>query len=198
MGLLQSTAVVDPKQLEPERIRPLRRVEYDRLVELGIFDEDEKIELLRGVLVAMSPQGADHGYVIERLTKLLIDALGDRGRLRPQTPFAASELSEPEPDLAVYPPAPYVRAHPDRALLVIEIAYSSLRKDRGIKAEIYAEAEVPEYWIVDLVHGAVEVRTAPQDGHYGRTVTYGRGERIALVAFPDLTLATDDFLPPAE
>ncbi|HEU5058376.1 MAG TPA: Uma2 family endonuclease [Kofleriaceae bacterium] len=157
--------MVDPRQLEPEVIRPLRRVEYDRLVELGVFDEDEKIELLLGALVAMSPQGADHGYVMERLTKLLIDALGDRGRLRPQAPFAASELSEPEPDLAVYPPAPYVRAHPDRALLIIEIANSSLRKDRGIKAEIYAEAEVPEYWIVDLVHVAVEVRTAPANGH---------------------------------
>jgi Uma2 family endonuclease len=198
MGLLQSTAVVDPKHFEPERIRPLRRVEYDRLVELGVFDEDEKIELLRGVLVAMSPQGADHGYVIERLTKLFIDALGDRARLRPQAPFAASEISEPEPDLAVYPPAPYVRAHPDRALLVIEIAYSSLRKDRGIKAEIYAEAAVPEYWIVDLVHGGVEVRTAPQDGHYTRTLTYGRGESITVVAFPDIAIATDDFLPPAE
>lgn len=197
MALLQSTAVLDPKQLEPERIRPLRRVEYDRLVELGMFDEDERIELLRGVLVAMSPQGADHAYVIERLNKLLIDALGDRGRLRPQTPFAASELSEPEPDLAVYPPGGYARAHPDRALLIIEIADSSLRKDRGIKAEIYAEAGVPEYWIVDLVHGLVEVRTAPRDGHYARLETYARGERIALAAVPDLALATDDFLPPA-
>jgi Uma2 family endonuclease len=198
MGLLQSTALETPKQDEPLRIRPLRRVEYDRLVELGVFDEDEKIELLRGVLVAMSPQGADHAYVIERLNKLFVDALGDRGRLRPQAPFAASELSEPEPDLAVYPPAPYARAHPDRALLIIEIAHSSLRKDRGIKAEIYAEAEVPEYWIVDLVHLAVEVRTAPANGHYTRTITHGRGERIALVAFPDIVLAADDFLPPPE
>jgi len=198
MALLQSTAMVDPRELEPERIRPLRRVEYDRLVELGVFDEDEKIELLRGALVAMSPQGADHGYVVERLTKLLIDALGDRGRLRPQAPFAASDVSEPEPDVAVYPPGGYVRAHPDNALLLVEIAHSSLRKDRGIKAEIYAEAEVPEYWVVDLVHGRVEVRTEPRDGVYSRVVTHGRGESIALVAFPDIVLATADFLPPAE
>jgi Uma2 family endonuclease len=187
-----------PKQDEPLRIRPLRRVEYDRLVELGVFDEDEKIELLRGVLVTMSPQGADHGYVVERLTKLLIDALGDRGRLRPQAPFAASDVSEPEPDVAVYPPSGYVRAHPDNALLLVEIAYSSLRKDRGIKSEIYAEAGVPEYWIVDLVHGVVEVRVAPADGHYTRMTTHGRGERITLVSFPDIVLATADFLPPAE
>ncbi|HUS68025.1 MAG TPA: Uma2 family endonuclease, partial [Kofleriaceae bacterium] len=91
----------------------------------------------------------------------------------------------------------YVRAHPTRAWLLIEVADSSLRQDRVLKAEIYAEAGVPEYWMVDVARGAVEVRTEPVAGQYGRLVTIARGESIALVAFPDVTVAVDDFLPPA-
>ena len=132
------------------------------------------------------------------LTQLLTRALPTTTQVRCHLPFAASEVSQPEPDVAVYPARTFGRDHPDTAFVVIEVAESSLGKDRGIKSEIYAEAGVPEYWIVDLVHRAVEVRTAPRDGHYTRTVTYGGGDRIALVAFPDIVLATDDFLPPAE
>jgi Uma2 family endonuclease len=196
MALLQSTAVVDPKQLEPERILPLRRAQYDQMVAAGLFD-DQRVELLRGVLVEMSPQGPPHADASALLTELLIRMLPTTAQVRCHLPFAASDVSEPEPDVAVYPARRFGADHPDAAFIVIEVADSSLRKDRGLKSEIYAEAGVPEYWIIDLVHGAVEVRTAPVDGHYTRTVTYGRGERIALAAFPDVELATDDFLPPA-
>lgn len=198
MRLLQSMPMVDPRQLEPEVIRPLRRVEFDRMVEAQLFEEDERIELLRGVLVAMTRQGADHADCVALLTELLILALPRSAQVRCQLPFAAGEYSQPLPDVAVYPRSARTGSHPHEAVLIIEVSDSSLRKDRGIKAEIYAEAAVPEYWIVDLVHIAVEVRTAPRDGHYTRTVTYGRGDRIALVAFPDVVMATDDFLPPAE
>jgi Uma2 family endonuclease len=198
MGLLQSRALETPKQDEPLRIRPLRRVEYDRMVELGVFDEDEHIELLGGALVAMSPQGDVPSDCASILMMTLVRALGDRVSVKAHSPFAAGEYSQPEPDVAVYPPRTYGRGHPDKAFLIIEVADSSLRKDRGIKSEIYAEADVPEYWIVDVVRGVVEVRTAPVDGHYTRLTTYRRGESIALVGFPDLVLATDDFLPPAE
>jgi Uma2 family endonuclease len=197
MSLVYSKVVVDPKQLEPERILPLRRSQYDRMVEAGIF-EDQRVELLRGILVEMSPQGAPHADVSAILTELLIRALPTTTQVRCHLPFAASDDSEPEPDVAVYPRRTFGKDHPDTAFVLIEVADSSLRKDRGIKSEIYAEAGVPEYWVVDLVHGTVEVRTRPADGHYTRTVTYGRGERIALAAFPDLALATDDFLPPPE
>jgi Uma2 family endonuclease len=196
MALLQSTVLETPKQDEPLRIRPLRRVEYDRLVEIGVFGEDEHIELLGGALVAMSPQGDTHADCAGVLMTLLVRMFGDRASVRAHSPFAAGEYSQPEPDVAVYPPRRYGRGHPDHALLIVEVADSSLRKDRSVKVDICAEAGVAEYWIVDLVHGAVEVRTAPLDGHYTRMETYGRGERITLVAFPDLAIATDDFLPP--
>lgn len=197
MALLQSKALETPKQDEPLRIRPLRRVEFDRMVESGVFEEDEHIELLAGALVAMTPQGDTHSDCAGVLMTLLIRTLGERASVRAHSPFAAGDYSQPEPDVAVYPPRRYGRGHPGAALLIVEVADSSLRKDRGLKSEIYAEAGVPEYWIVDLVHGVVEVRSAPADGHYTRTATYARGESIALAAFPDLALATDDFLPPA-
>ena len=196
MALLQSTAMVDPRELEPERILPLRRAQYDQMVEAGIFD-DQRVELLRGVLVEMTRQGVDHADCVAVLTELLFRALPTAVQVRCQLPFAAGEYSEPQPDLAVYPRSPRTGSHPDNALVVIEVSDSSLRKDRGLKSEIYAEAGVPEYWIVDLVHGTVEVRSAPSDGHYTRTVTFGRGESVALAAFPDRSLALDDFLPPA-
>src|SRR5215470_8355044 len=87
--------VIDPAILAPERVRPLRRDEYDRLVELGYF-EDEKIELLHGLLVAMSPQGAPHMYVIRKLTKLFVPAVGERALVQVQGPLAVSDDSEPE------------------------------------------------------------------------------------------------------
>ncbi len=99
--------MLDFTQLPPGRIRPLRRAEYDKLIELGVFEEDEKIELLHGFLVAMSPQGTPHAAVGARLAEVLTRILGDRAHVRCQFPFAASEDSEPEPDIAVVPRADY-------------------------------------------------------------------------------------------
>lgn len=177
----------------PEEIRPLRRVEYDKLVELGVF-EDERIELLDGVLVPMSPIGTRHSGAIDALALLLIRALGDRARIRVQNPFAASDISEPEPDLLVAPLRDYRTDHPTEAHLVIEVAESSLAKDRGKKLRIYAQRGVPDYWIVDVVDGRVEVYRDPQGGGYRSSRVFERGESIALHAFPDLSLAVTDIV----
>src|SRR5450432_3867156 len=134
----------------PEIIRPLRRTEYDQLVTLGAF-RGEKIELLEGVLVAMSPIGPPHSSSVQRLNALLVLALVGRAVVRPQLPFAALEFSEPEPDLAVVPLGDYDVEHPAEADLIIEVAESSLAIDRGKKLRLYAACAVPEYWIVNLV-----------------------------------------------
>jgi Uma2 family endonuclease len=177
--------VIDPSILAPDRVRPLRREEYDRLVAAGCF-EDEKIELLEGLLVAMSPQGTAHAYAVGQLTMLLAPALVGRAIIRPQCSFAASDDSEPEPDLAVVPKANYRHEHPAGALLLIEVAESSLRKDRLIKAGIYARAGVPEYWIVDLKAGCIEVYRAPHQGVYSQITAHRRGETVRPEAFPDV------------
>ncbi len=143
----------------------MRRAEYERLVALGAF-EDERVELLHGVLVDMSPNKPGHVSPIDRLTMILVPALVGRAIVRVQSPIAAGDESEPEPDLAVVPPGDYRQEHPAHALLVIEVALSSLNKDRHVKAPLYAASGFLEYWIVDVAGQAVEVHAAPADGVY--------------------------------
>jgi len=177
----------------PENYRPLRRAEYDQLVLLGAFG-DERIELLDGVLVPMSPIGPRHSSAIDMLNLILVRALGDRARIRVQNPFAASDISEPEPDLLVAPLADYVEDHPTEAYLVIEVAESSLAHDRGRKLRIYAERGVPEYWIVDVVARRIEVYREPAEGNFRSTRVFERGEAIDLLRFPDVTVRVTDVM----
>jgi Uma2 family endonuclease len=108
----------------PDRIRPLRRIEYETLVERGLF-HDARIELLCGALVEMRPQGPLHANVVRRLSGWLIRGLTETVQTRVQSPLAHSDESEPEPDIAVVPAGDYDHAHPTGALLVIEVAESS-------------------------------------------------------------------------
>jgi Uma2 family endonuclease len=176
-----------------EVIRPLRRVEYDQLVKLGAF-EDERIELLEGALVAMSPIGPPHDSTVQRLNRLLILALEGRAAVRCQSSFAASEISEPEPDFTVVPLGDYDLDHPSEAHLIIEVAESSLAKDRGKKLELYANCTVPEYWVVNLPERCIEVYTEPSPGAYARAERYERGQSIRLVAFPEVAFPVSDIL----
>ena len=178
------------------QVRPLKRVEYEKMVELGFF-QDEHVELLHGVLVTMTPQGAIHAEVSSVLAEILTLRLHQRATIRCHSPFSAGDESSPEPDVGVYHRRSYAGGHPAEALLLIEVANSSLRHDRALKADVYARAGVPEYWIVDLVHRTVEVWTEPADGQYRRLVTIERGGSIALTAFPEVVIAVDEFLPPA-
>lgn len=176
-----------------EHIRPLRRVEYDRLVALGTFD-GERIELIAGELRRMSPIGPPHASTVDRLAELLMLALAGRARVRVQGSFAAGELSEPEPDLSVLPLGDYDAAHPDVAHLLIEVADSSLSYDRGQKAQLYAQCGVPEYWVVNLVERVVEVHRVPQPSGYEQVSVHAKGSRLRLLAFRDVELEVDAFL----
>lgn len=181
--------------LATERLRPLRRVEYERLGQEGFFDDDnERVELLEGVIVQMSPRGTRHDGTLERLVRLFVLALADRAAIRPQLAYAASEISEPEPDLAVVPPGDHDREHPSTAFLLIEVADSSLSKDRRIKTRIYADAAVPEYWVIDVNGGTIEARTQPTSDAYGHVRVARAGDTIRLQAFPDVEIAVSDVL----
>jgi Uma2 family endonuclease len=173
--------------------RPLKRVEYDKLVELGMF-QDEKIELLRGVLVPMSPIGPPHSATIDRLNRLLVLALSNVATVRIQNPFAALDDSEPQPDLGVVPLGDYDDGHPERALLLIEVAESSLSRDRGIKLRIYAENGVPEYWIVNLVDRCIEVHTDPAPDGYRTVRRFISGQSMEPVRFPGVVICVDDVI----
>lgn len=185
--------MLDPLAISPSEIRPLRRAEYELMVEQGVFD-DERIELLRGVLVTRSPQGPRDFETIKRLTKLLVFALAGRADLLVHSSLAVADDSEPEPDLALVPARDYSAEVPSQAFLVIEVAQSSLRKDRGVKGPLYAAAGIPEYWIVDLAANVIEVHTEPRGEAYGVVTRRVRGETIALVAFPDVRVAVSDVI----
>lgn len=185
------SSMLDPRQLLPERIRPLKRAEYDRLVDLGAF-EDERIELLRGALVTMSPQKSPHAHAVEVLTEALVAALHGRARVRCQLPFAATDDSEPEPDFAVVPIADHRGGHPTTAHLIIEVSDSSLRKDRGIKRDVYAEAAVPEYWIVNVAERVIEVHHTPVDGLYQTHTLVSADGTLQPLAFPDVAIRAAD------
>ena len=177
----------------PEQIRPLRRVEYDQLVALGTF-EGERIELINGALRQMSPIGPPHTSTVDLLNELLVLAFAGRARVRVQGSFAASELSEPEPDFCVLPLRDYHAAHPSEAYLIIEVADSSLRYDRGEKAQLYSACGVPEYWVVNLLERVVEVHREPTPGGYRQVTSVPKGSRLRLLAFPDVELTVDDFV----
>jgi Uma2 family endonuclease len=178
--------------LAPERVRPLRRAEFERLVELGAF-EDEPIELLEGVIVQMSPKSPRCADAVTKLIALLFHAANDRAQIRSQMPFAASEISLPEPDIALVPPGHYDDANPQSALLIVEVSLESLRKDRTLKADLYARAGVPEYWIVNLVDRCIEVRTQPVEGAYTRLETFPQGAAIPFAPF-GATVAVSDVI----
>jgi Uma2 family endonuclease len=171
------TALVSPRQ------RRFTRAEYERLMELGFFQR-ERIELIHGVVCRMSPIGIAHRKVIDRLNKLLTTRVGDRALVSIQQPFLAWDDSVPEPDVAIVPEVDYTR-HPDRALLLVEVAESSLEYDRETKAPLYAASGVPEYWIVNLIDHVIEVHADPAGAHY---TSIRRASTAVPRAFPDITV----------
>lgn len=180
--------------IDPERPRRIARTEYDRMVALGFF-QSERVELLHGVIIAMTPPNdPPHASPVQLLGELLILGLARRATVRVQLPLVAALDSEPEPDIAVVPRGDYVDAHPDRAHLVVEVADSSLRKDRLVKAPLYAASGFEEYWVVNVAAKVVEVHRQPLADGWASVTRHGRGDTIHLVAFPDLALAITDFL----
>ncbi len=183
--------MLDRELLRPERVRGLRRDEYEQLINLGAFD-DERIELLRGSLVEMSPQGEPHARICAWLHEQLILGL-DMGRyeVRGHTSFAATVDSVPEPDVAVLPRELRARL-PRKALLLVEVSETSLSKDRVLKTEIYAEAGVPEYWIVNVRTHTVEVHTRPSPTGYRRVVLHEGTDVLRPVKLRGFTLRVSD------
>jgi Uma2 family endonuclease len=191
------TAVTTGAHERSERpIRLLRRSEYDALVSSGSF-ENERLELLYGQLVTMGPQGTAHAFSVQRLSKLLTLALGQRADVRIQLPVAASDDSEPEPDVAVVDVGDYLDDHPSDCHLVIEVADSSRKTDLELKARLYAEMGVPDYWVVDLARRELVVHRDPAGDRYREVRTFAAGTSVEVLRFPDVIVRVDDVLPPA-
>jgi Uma2 family endonuclease len=183
--------------------RRWRRVEYERLVDLGVFT-GERLELLNGVLVVREPQGSAHAAITSKVGQALARAFGDGWYTRLHSPLALGEHSEPEPDVAVVAGAPedYLAAHPATAALVVEVADSSLRLDRRFKAAVYAGAGLREYWIVNLPDRVLEVYREPhppadpaEDWSYRSLATLPPSSQVTPLAAPHARILVADLLP---
>ena len=174
------------------------RSQYERMVEAGIFGPGDRLELLAGEVIDMAPQKSRHATAVTLLGDALRDVFGSGATVRVQLPFALDDDSEPEPDVAVVPgpPRDYRDAHPTCALLLCEVSDTTLAYDRGPKLRAYAAAGVPEYWILDLTAGTLEVCRKPRrgDGYHERRLIPAGG-RIAPQDRPDRSLLVQDLLP---
>jgi Uma2 family endonuclease len=188
----------------PVRTKRWTRLEYERLIDLGAFAPDERLELLAGQLGVREPQGRPHATGIRLAAHALRAVFGPDWNIEAQLPVALDEQSEPEPDITVVTGGPrdYIASHPSRPELVVEVALASLALDRGEKASLYARAGVADYWIVNLVDNVLEVYREPvADPHgahgwrYASTVTLRRGDSVTPLARPDCAIPIADLLP---
>ena len=175
------------------RPRRWKRIEYDQLIDRGIFQPGERLELLGGQLIVREPQGGAHALGVELVAEALREAFGAAARIRVQLPVALDDESEPEPDVSVVggPLADADPALPSGALLIVEVSDSSLALDRTEKASLYARAGIADYWILNLVERVLEVHreptlesTAPYGWRYSLVHRLGAGDVISPLAAP--------------
>jgi Uma2 family endonuclease len=172
--------------------------EYHRMAEVGLLGEDDRIELLDGEIVDMSPVGAQHAACVKRLGKLLSRVIGDDAMLGVQDPVRLDDTTEPIPDVSILKTRSdfYASSHPTPAdvLLLIEVADSTLPVDRRVKVPLYARAGIPEVWVVNLQQETVEVYSQPGGGAYKVVSTAQRGQAIPLSGFAGVEIHVDDVL----
>jgi len=170
--------------------------EYDRMVDAAVFNRDRRIELIHGELREMSPIGDPRRDAVNALTNDWVMAqstaeLRARITVQVQSPIRLpAHQSAPQPDMSwiARPPAGATRGGADKVFLVIDVADTSLDDDRGEKAELYAEAEIPDYWIVNLVDDCLEVHRDPNGGHYQSLTSYHAGDEVKPLLFPECPL----------
>jgi Uma2 family endonuclease len=172
--------------------------DYERMIEVGIFAEDDRVELLGGEIIAMSPIGHQHVQAVNVLGHLLYAAAGTDLTVSIQNPIQLGPHDEPQPDLAVLRGVGQGLANASEVLLIIEVADSSRESDRTLKLPRYAAAGIPEAWLIDLGAETVERHTEPRDGYYRFAAFAMRGDTLASTVLPALTISADVVLGPLE
>lgn len=186
------------------RTRHFSRAEYERLIDLGVFQTGEPIELIGGQLIVAEPQGAAHYTALIKTAKALEAGFGAGWYVRTQGPIGLDDDSEPEPDVAVVSGSPddYARAHPSRPALIVEVAESSLGGDRQHKGSLYARAGLSDYWVLNLLDRVLEVYRepgadsgAPFGWRYLRCEAFDASARVTPLAAPSAIVRVADLLP---
>jgi Uma2 family endonuclease len=180
------------------------RVEYERLVELAVFQPGDRVELVGGQLMVREPQGSPHAVAVRLAEDALRAAFGSGWEVRVQMPVALDDESEPEPDVAVCAGSPrdYLAGHPSRPILLVEVAEASLAFDREHKGSLYARAHVPDYWIVNLVDRVLEIQReptpsaeAPYGWRFSTLLRLGSADAVSPLAAPRARVSVADLLP---
>ena len=187
----------------PSNVHRITADLYERMIAGGLIDEDDRVELLGGVLVNKMAQGPNHVWAVDELATQLDAMSAEAWHARKEHPARVSEYDEPEPDVAVVmgTRAALRGRHPvaSEIPMVVEVAGTTLAEDRGLKQERYARAGIPIYWIVNLLASLVEVYTEPDavTGRYLRRADFGPGMRVPVVIFGAVAgeIAVADLMP---
>ena len=175
--------------------------EYERMGVVGLFGEDDRVELIEGEIVEMTPIGSRHAACVSRLNHLLSAAVRDRAIVSVQNPVRLGIRSEPQPDVALLVPRAdfYAGGHPRPAdiLLVVEVAETSATWDRDVKARLHGAAGVGEAWVIDLAGGCVHVFTGPGPGGYAEVRQAVAGDSLTPSGLGGVAVAVTDILGPA-
>jgi Uma2 family endonuclease len=159
---------------------------FYRMAEVGLFAEDERVELIEGEIIDVPPMGHQHAGVVGYLAELLVRSLGAQAIVRPQLPLRLGEYSEPLPDIVVAKPRQdyYFGAHPTagEVLLVVEVSSTTLRFDRNVKVPMYARHGVPDVWVLDVSGQQIHCYASPSDGKYTASKTVALATRMTLDA----------------
>jgi len=174
------------------------------LIDLGVFQPGERLELLDGALVVREPQGSRHAAAIRKVLDALRAAFGAAWQIDSQLPLALDDASQPEPDVSLVPrdPHAYRDAHPSRAVLVVEIAETSYRTDREYKFSLYARGAIAECWLIDVVNNCVEIHREPEVSpaalygwRYRSVETLRPPAAVRPLVTPGVSIRVADLLP---
>ncbi len=173
--------------------------EYHRMAEAGIFTEDDRVELIEGEVVAMSPIGPRHAACVKKLAALIRERIASHALIAGvQDPIRLSEHSEPLPDISILRPREdfYAEVHPgpEDILVLLEVADASVMYDRNTKLPLYAREGIGEVWLVDLVKNVVDVYSSPGPNGYANQQRFERGAKAASVVLPVLAIPVDEIL----
>ncbi len=191
-------------RLDAPQKRLFTSEEYHAMGKAGILGHQERVELLEGEIIVMSPIGNRHALCVLWLTEAFYESgrLSGRAHIQTQNPVAASSISEPQPDLMLLAyredryGSLFSHPRPQDVLLIVEVADSSLSYDRNRKLRHYAEVGIPEVWIANLRDDRIESHTEPSPEGYLVSHIYERGDTISPTAFPDLKIEVNDIIPP--
>ena len=189
-----------PRRPPPARPEPYKFDvhQYIAMGEAGILMKEERVELIRGEIIAMSSIGNEHMATVDSSTMFWVQAVGDRAIVRIQGSVQLDEFNAPQPDVALLKRRDdFYRsrsAGPSDVFLIVEVSYSSLSYDRGVKLNLYAEFEIPEVWIANIPARTIEAYTDPSRGEYTTRRTFYPGQTVSPAAFPDVALPVSDVI----